>query len=368
MAFNVEDLLKPIPGDENGVGEDLRISGDPKFSYFTLKDRRASARTAEREATIGKDPSADPLGAALSDWSAIEELADRCLREQSKDLEVACWYCEALLRTAGFAGLSGGLELLAGLVETYWDRGLYPLEDEDGVETRLAPLAGLIGRGVAGSLIQPLKMLRLSDDPSSDTALWTLETASAPARSESAEARKKQADRLEALMVSMARSSPAFLRSVRKSVDESLGQLDRLMRVLNEKTGLGGFASQLADPLRAIAKLMDDRVGALFIVEEAPQAEADAEAEVEGEGAPGPATGRKPRLGGRDEALATLLEVAAFFEKTEPQSLVAVSLREVVRRARLSVLELMQELLPDAGKRDEMFARIGVRSDSLGPK
>ncbi len=367
-VFDVEILLLPIPGGEKSVGEDLRLSSDPKSSYYTLKDRRASARGAEREVLNGNEAGQDPLVVALHDWETIAEVADRALREQSKDLEVACWYCEALVRTSGFTGLAGGLELLARLVETYWDQDLFPLADEDGVETRIAPLAGLIGRGVAGSLVQPLKLLPLSDERSSEAALWTIEIASAPARSDSAEARKKQADRLAALYLAIERSNPSFLRGLRREVTQALDNLDRLMTVVDMRTGLGGFATQVAEPLRAIAKLLDDRVGALFVVADEPEVGDAGEENVGDEPDAAPGAPRKQRVAGREEALATILEVAAFFERTEPQSLTGMSLREVVRRARLTAPELMQELLPNSSLLSEVFARLGIRSDQLTPQ
>ena len=66
----------------------------------------------------------------------------------------------------------------------------------------------------------------------------------------------------------------------------------------------------------------------------------------------------------RERALATLLEVAAFFERNEPQSIIGESLRNVVRRANLTVEGLLAELLPDDGQRSLFLLRAGIgRSD-----
>jgi type VI secretion system protein ImpA len=306
----------------------------------------------------------------LGEWEDIAELAAETLRERSKDLEVACWYCEAQLRLGGFAGLSAGLEVLARLVETYWDAGLYPVADEDGVETRLAPVAGMIGRGVAGSLVQPIRLLPISDGANGvRAALWTIELASMPARSETAEVKKKRSDRLEALMLAIEKSSAEHLRALRRDLDAALGHLGRLMAAIDAKTGLGGFATQVSQPLEAIAKLLDDRVGALFIVPPAAPDPVEDDLAEEGAatgGADEPSRAKKGRMNTREDALATLLEVAVFFERTEPQSLTALALREVVRRARLSAAELMQELVPDVAIRSTMLARLGIQSEIPG--
>ena len=348
--------MNPVPDHELVVGKDFRDFGDPESSYLTLKDLRADARRAEREAASSGDPDSEPLTAALNQWLAICDLADRALREQSKDLEVACWYCEGLVRTAGFSGLAQGLDMLARLVDTFWDEGLYPVADEDGVETRIAPLAGLIGRGVAGSLGQPVKLLSLTDrQDGHPAALWLLETAQAPVRGEAPEARERQAEQIDAIIQGMVRSSPEFLRELRADVAAALAGLAQLMTILEARAEVGSFASQLSQPLNEIARLLDERVGRLFAVE---AQEVAGEAPVAG---PASASSGGGRPQGREDALRTLAEIADFFERSEPQSLVAVSLREVVRRARLSVQELVAELLPEDMQRREFLMRAGIR-------
>ena len=49
------------------------------------------------------------------------------------------------MRSHGLAGLAAGAQLMAGLAERYWD-GLFPLPDDYGMETRVAPVTGLNGR------------------------------------------------------------------------------------------------------------------------------------------------------------------------------------------------------------------------------
>src|SRR5262249_45043527 len=97
------------------------------------------------------------------------------LSSDSKDLEIATWLTEALLRTDGLVGLAAGCRLLAGLAEHFWDE-FFPQPDEDGLAGRLACGAGLNGMGGAGTLVQPLRRTRLfqrSDD--APLELWQYE-------------------------------------------------------------------------------------------------------------------------------------------------------------------------------------------------
>src|SRR5690606_6491178 len=61
----------------------------------------------------------------------------------SKDLQVAAWLTEALLKREGFSGLREGVDLIRGMLEAFWD-DLHPELEDDDVEMRAAPL-GWVG-------------------------------------------------------------------------------------------------------------------------------------------------------------------------------------------------------------------------------
>jgi type VI secretion system protein ImpA len=52
------------------------------------------------------------------------------------------WLTEANLKLYGFAGLADGFRLVGGLIDRYWEQGLFPTI-EDGLEYRAGPLAWL---------------------------------------------------------------------------------------------------------------------------------------------------------------------------------------------------------------------------------
>jgi type VI secretion system protein ImpA len=365
--IDIENLLTPVLDGGTGVGEDLRSGSDPEALYLALKDLRAEARGAEREAAVAEDNETPPLQAGLRYWWDVAETAPRILAGATKDLEIAGWLTEALLRTGSFQGLSQGLELMARLIETFWEAGLHPQEDEEGVETRLGSLFGLIGRGMTGALVQPIKLLPLSDRADlQPAALWLFETvAASPPRAEDPEARErqaaKQAEQLEALNQAVAGSSPEFLRATFAGVKGALANLDRLMDAIDSRTDVGRFSSQVAEPLRAIAELLQARVGHLFV-----EAKADDPGAVEDAVAPaadGSPAAPRGAPSGRAEALNSILQIADFFERTEPQSIVAGSLRDVVRRAKLPLTDLLLELLPEEEARTRFLLRAGIRDD-----
>ena len=65
-------------------------------------------------------------------------------------------------------------------------------------------------------------------------------------------------------------------------------------------------------------------------------------------------------ISNREIAFARLLEIADYFERAEPQSFIAPTLRDVVRRGRLTFFELASELIPEEKLRIEYLVRAGI--------
>jgi type VI secretion system protein ImpA len=73
-----------------------------------------------------------------ADWGKTAEACQAYLREQSRDLHVAAWLCEALAEAEQLKGLDQGLQALHALVESQWP-SLWPAIEDGEVEARVAP-------------------------------------------------------------------------------------------------------------------------------------------------------------------------------------------------------------------------------------
>jgi type VI secretion system protein ImpA len=121
-----DNLLNPIPG-ENPSGEDLR--------YTPIYDQIKEARRADDEAAQGEWVH----DVKKADFPLVIKLSTDALAAKSKDLQIAAWLTEAIVKVDGFPGLKQGVQLLQDLTTTFWDT-LYPqLEDGDS-ELRASPL------------------------------------------------------------------------------------------------------------------------------------------------------------------------------------------------------------------------------------
>jgi type VI secretion system protein ImpA len=121
-----EDVLNPIPGD-NPSGENLR--------YAPVYDQIKEARREDDDVPQGDWQ----IEIKKADWVLVTKLASEVLATRSKDLQIAAWLTEAMLRREGYAGLEAGLVLLRGLLENFWDT-LYPELEDGDAELRAAPL------------------------------------------------------------------------------------------------------------------------------------------------------------------------------------------------------------------------------------
>jgi type VI secretion system protein ImpA len=138
-----EDILNPIPGD-NPSGADLRY--DP--FYPKIKEARREDDDAPQGEMVYERK--------VADWNQVLKLANDAVAAKSKDLQLAAWLTEALIRKEGFPGLRQGLELIKGMLENFWDT-LYPEVEDGDAEMRAAPL-----EWIGSCLDQPLRQVALN--------------------------------------------------------------------------------------------------------------------------------------------------------------------------------------------------------------
>lgn len=356
-GFDLAALLAPVPG-EAPAGGDLRADASPQALYLRLRDARAEARAAERAGDAGDTEAAG----VPPQWRTIRELAAEALA-QSKDLEVAAWLTEALLRSDGLPGLAAGARLMAGLVEDFWD-GLFPLPDEDGLATRVAPVAGLNGLSGEGTLIQPLRKITLFVRPDG-TALqfWQYEQSAALAGIADAARRTQRIDAgvlpFETVENEARAAGGARFTLIHRQAAAAAAAWQELSDALDRRAG------NEAPPTGRVRDLL---VQIIAVAEQFADLGAAAEPVAPSEpAAPGAAAAAGPPLaaagviGSREEALRALSAIADYFRRAEPLSPLAYTLQEAVRRARMSWPELLEEIVPDAAARGAILTSLGIK-------
>ena len=360
-GFDLEALLAPIEGDAP-QGVDLREDFSSTSPYNRLRDARSEARDAERGQDAGDADARDP--APL--WRTVRELAVKTLTETSKDLEVAAWATEALVRSHGLAGLYAGSKLMAGLAEQYWD-GLFPLPDDYGMETRVAPVTGLNGRDGNGSLTQPLYMTTLFNRPDGSPVAFYQYQQSEQLAALDAERKQQRIDAGAIPMETLEREARAagVARFAKLLADarDARDAWQEMASAIDERAGADGPSTTA---IRDLLSSIIDAATRFAPAEAAAAVDAGAGAE-EGAAASGGGSGFSGITAGaaagatREDALRALGEIANYFRRTEPHSPLSYTLDEAVRRGRMNWPDLLAEVVADVDTRNNILTSLGIR-------
>ncbi|MGD8175040.1 type VI secretion system protein TssA [Marinimicrobium sp. ARAG 43.8] len=357
--IDIESLLLPI-SDERPSGDDPRANTSVQSIYQTLKRERSSARAAERKSVHDND-SHD----ANNHWREVLELAPRLLKEEAKDLEVASWYTEALVRKHGFGGLRDAFSLTLGLIDQYWEN-LYPMPDEDGLETRVSPISGLNGEGAEGVLIAPIRKVPLTEGQHpAPFSYWQYQQALDIQKLADEEARQAKEDKLgyglNDIEKAVRESEDAFFVNQRDDLDQALTHLRAFGQLLDNHCGL-----EHSPPTRNIIEILEECRGAInHLGRDKLAATGDTqnvgEPELDSESTTGETLSPHPKCSlDRNEAFRQLREISEFFRNTEPHSPVSYLLEKSVKWGNMRLDELMQELIPDSSSRAHYSELTGV--------
>jgi type VI secretion system protein ImpA len=381
-TLDLTNLLLPVSGDQP-AGPELRNapSRDVAALFFTVRDARKKAIDAERrlrDFALMSDDERKAHGGSPDDpdWAAVRKASLDALG-QSKDLWIAAWLIEAQTRLHGFAGFRDGVRLVHELCETFWE-DLHPQPDADrNMSTRFAQLAGLDGGGASeGTLIAPLLTIPITG------ARTLLNFSLADYRDavelerKPLEIRRRRMDQgavtIEMFNEAVAATNGDFFRTLRDDVEGASRALTELTNAIRdkEKAHTTGGGTQFVTPTSKIREVLDEclRLCRSWTkdVEHRDSSDDAAVAKPATEFPRGDAkdTVTGPPSGGdvqtRQEALQTLLTVAEYFRRAEPHSPVSYALEQVVKWGRMSLPELLSELIADRSARDETFRRAGI--------
>lgn len=343
-ALNIEQLLAPVDGPES-CGEDLEY--DPAFM-----DMEASA-AGRPEQQFGDTviPGEEP------DWKGVYQSAIDLL-QRTKDLRVGTYLTRAAVHLHGHGGLRDGLELLCGLVQQYWD-GVHPKldpDDDHDPTMRINTLSSLCDPSTSLRAIRDATLVRSRGLGSFGyrevmMALGELPTPEGTATPD-----------MSSIDGAFADCDLAELTATAAAVQQSLEFAQRLEQTLTEQVGASRAPSfsDMTDLLRAIHRLLQDRLGRRGVFDAPP-----AEPEVPDNGASGggavaavpgavaaPVVAAAPvvlgEINSREDVIRALDKICKYYSRYEPSSPVPLLLKRAKRLASKSFLEILRDLTPEA--------------------
>lgn len=355
MAADIIDIeaLTQAVSEQQPQGSDIRADASPASIYYRIKDARNAARAAERASMF------DPQAAAgiRNEWRPILELAPTILQEHAKDLEVVSWYIEALVRFHDFGGLRCGIAIARKLVEQYWDT-LYPLPDEEGIETRVAPLAGLNGESGEGTLLAPIRNATMTPDGAGGGfSYWQYQQARDAARIADDDKRQEKLDSLgfslSDIEQAVAATPADYYLTLTGDLETAIADFRAMNDLLRQHCGhqappFSLIMETMEEILRAVRFLAKDKLASLQPAGDDIETTAVTATGTATPGAPTRgATGTTGPIASREDALRRLEEVARYFRTAEPHTPLVTGIERLVRWGRMSMAELITELVPD---------------------
>lgn len=380
-VIDIEALCQPVT-DNCPQGSDIRLDRSANSDYYRIKDARNGARAAERANLFDDDPSVDTL--AL--WQTVLDTAPQILSETSKDLEVLSWYTEALIRFHGLAGLRDGLALTCEIIEKYWDN-LYPEPDEDGIETKVAPLTALNGDGGEGTLLGPIrncKITTLGNDGA--FSYWQYQQARDASKVADEDEKNSRLQamgfNLNSIEKTVATGDSTFYITLISDLEaccEHFQAINELMtsHCAHEAPPSTSIRELLEEVLRTVRFLSKDILAQQQADETAANTKPSAATDTApSDGTPssalqsnaGSPTAQMANAGGgpirhREDALNRLQDVANYFRQHEPHSLLSPAIERVVGWGRMSAAELLMELVPEDNARAILSQLTGIKLD-----
>lgn len=337
-TLDIDSLVAPIAG-ANPSGASLRYAG----TYDAIQE----ARRADDALAQGDWQRATKV----SDWRGVIELATGALATRSKDLQVAAWLLEAVVKAHGFAGLRDGLQLMRELMERFWDT-VYPEIQEGDLEFRAAPIEWINDR-----LPEAVKAVPIARSSLGDQYAWwhwhesrtveNLGRQNPEARELALAEGKISGEEFDKAVAALPRS---HWEELFEALAEAGGELTQLDAAVGERFGREA---------PSLVKLKDATEEVRALLESIVKRKREAEPDATRPGSPVPEGERVPYRDGpvdpqgggmlrdRAAALRQLAEVAAFFRRTEPHSPVAYLVQRAVQWGHMPLEDWLKEVIND---------------------
>lgn len=201
-----------------------------------------------------------------ADWPAVVAQCSAMLQKETKDLQLAAWLTEALMRRSGLPGLHTGIAITRGLVEQFWDT-VYPLAEDGDMELRAGPL-----EWIGAKLSLPLRLspvfgaFSCADLDAARTVPSEVKAQQDPEqrklREAAVKAGKPTPEETEEAQQAMTKTQ---LRALIADADDTLRELQALEALCDERMGqdapaFGSLRTAIDEPRRLLKALLDQRL------------------------------------------------------------------------------------------------------------
>ncbi len=379
-TIDLEALLAPVSEDRPS-GESVRFTG-PYDAIIEARRADDSLNQGEWKREV-----------KVADWASVVKIATETLALKTRDLQIASWLTEALVKQYGFAGLRDGLELIFEFHHRFWET-LFPEPEDGDMEVRAGRIEWLNDR--LPTAISEVPLAPATDGVPPCSLMRYRESRVVE------ELGRKNRDAMQAAIAegkitaeqfdkAVATGSRNFYEGLFDDIGQALQQCGNLAAVVDEKFGRN------APSLLGIKKALEDcsdLVGSILktkrqLEPNQPAAEAhgnamDPRREPEGGGDEGTprsneivarvevppirrnGTAIVSEATDRAEALRQLQAIAEYFHRTEPHSPVAYLVQRAVRWGEMPLEKWLTDVISDEGVLTRIRETLGIKGSGEG--
>jgi type VI secretion system protein ImpA len=373
--LDIEALLQPISEDAPS-GIYLR----PLGVYDEVKALRTTESADSMVGTLR------PGEFKTAQWGKVIATCVKELSTRSKDLQLAVWLAEALVRVHGFGGLLRGLEFVLALNDRFFPT-YYPLMEDGGLDIRAGRLSEL--ERLLTQAVDNCAMTAKVEGESHAFWEWKqiqilLNNAGRAKPEEKDEILNEANTKKDVVDKAIAKTSWEFyddgilqplirsqevLTVLRDTVDRLFSEAPTFGEMEDGVTGFSDLRKELDECRLRVEGILEGKPAPPGKGRNATPVEEAASSDPAGDGAAGV---RQSGGGGsmsaepetRADALRRLATIAQFFQRTEPHSPVAYLVQRAVRWGEMPLENWLDEVIPDPNVLNALRETLGLPKKS----
>ena len=322
-----------------------------------------------------------------ADWERVEKLCLDALTRQTKDLQIAAWLTEALLIQHKIPGLLAGLTIVHTLCERFW-LDLYPRLEANDADYRLAPFLWMNEKMVDRLNLVSITAVGNTQPSALTYGDWVMVNQAASAKKTAGPAVVMTQGLTIKSFKDIQKNTPtSFYRTLREQLAQVGEVTTALEKFITERIpGERGTVNSLRQQSQKIREFCQ------FTLKERGDNETVASAsttspilrqdhKVMSTDSTSPSVTPSPPLSQisdvnsatsittetsldtkptREQAYAMLAEAAAILERLEPHSPSSYLVRRAIAWGKMSLVELMQEMIRDPNNLGQIMQLLGV--------
>lgn len=377
---DIAALLAPVPGALE-CGSSMRY--DPAF----LVIRQAKE---EDDTTVPRGEWERALKKA--DWKLVASTCLQLLDGKTKDFQVAAWLCEAWIYLHHIEGMNAAIQVLHGFAEKYWDTA-HPLIDDGDEDARVAPFVWM-NENLPLVLNLHVPLIYMPDRKRATVSLadWdrtlVVDTPTSEQVAKAVPGEEKPLTRDDVIAAATGANLSRLIQ-MKLQLGQAISAWSRLAELLDRKVQSSPPSiARVTEMLRRMERVVASLVNGRDAVEEPQEIEQQQDAQeqrhqplqepqqvqqptqqagkpVAARSAyPGVSINMNGSIENREDAYRMLESIAEYLMKTEPHSPTPYLIKRAVAWGRMSLVDLMLEVVREEGDMTRYLSLLGIKEGS----